>query len=1273
MGLGRDSPQGICSAPNAGTEEGATSTDTLKFNDADCLQPEPEQVLDDHQSVQPQHEQGSSLVNEVNSMTDQTPTTSPEEVSTDPLTPQRARGPERNDSKPPSNTQQGLATGIMSPNPDDSAAVDPPASVIREQVLLESQAAKGSPATEAGGYQQIITDDTTRSTLQPDAGGRHTRMTSTVDENLSKRQLIDELTNVVMERNPHGHLQYIVAPWFVEMLNLLEQPELRELHDEQARDGGRLSNIKLELPRQLHDLRSDARDYECAFDDSPDLDNEFPEIQSPIDDFLRKTRRNLHKLEGGGGTYQLDQQTLAWSWLGLTNNNPGYEKRREAGHRQRVSQPTDFEHAQASSGLVYKQTGYSRSLLQAFVTMSYLLSDDLHEEDARRVQLLLTRVVNEFAKTISRRRIVQKQLCSVNMDRRTAHQDDSPTKDVIPERQQAYYRNANDQINYRSADDQINYRSADDQIDYRSADDQIRGQRSENLNRKISSQKDLPIHAKQKRDSGGFGANPLAAAAARRVRLEPEPKHAEARPTTEKEVREALHKLQRLMQHPPRGRAATAASASTPAQRKDQLDAYVNATEAILRSNVKGCSPIPMATQPIRGRAPALQPQPQEVGGRHDLDTYRGTTRRSPEPTPQRATPMGHAELPAGAEYHQDRIYHNAMGGGGGTNPNGGNGSAGSGSSFGSDRRDNPHAAHSEHERGGTRDSENPSRPGLPEIRETNQSIRYDNPQDPDGDGPEESARTYHRAMGGDETPGGERGLNARAKDLAQLAETLDKLYAQQTSLLDNVRNKVCNTTIQQIKAELGACTDAAAPRANDDEATLAHIGKKIKSLCDLRRQTLDAVGRILNDEYQIAVDHTSRQKTLSSADTRIYKLPPALTGAASNHVANDLMAQIMSVLSAHWIQTWAIYPVIHRMFYDVNGKLQRWKPTDMKDVLSNAEHSMLIKYPHMRHVFRAQSVTLYDWLTMRDRDAVEQTHETFQQPNADDTGVVRARSAPQDAVSTLYWWTIKHFRKSFQGKDRLMDLFNFASSLFHQGSIIAAVKKIRKYLPAARRLKLKLHYHRTIARMATAVQNRHNAFVTIMEKWINCSSRIDPYDCLGHIDQLLSEIEYKASTLHDKVPLAYSNADSVAARATFDGFEKQYERTGAGGRESQNKAIKNVKYDTSRGRQPSRNRNAKGGAHNNNAQQRGRAGNGGARPKHRAQANAASSTTSSTCCAKGCTTELPASMVAALVRSDVLTGTALCRDCFGKMLNGSSGKCTLKNGKVREKNSASS
>ena len=329
-----------------------------------------------------------------------------------------------------------------------------------------------------------------------------------------------------------------------------------------------------------------------------------------------------------------------------------------------------------------------------------------------------------------------------------------------------------------------------------------------------------------------------------------------------------------------------------------------------------------------------------------------------------------------------------------------------------------------------------------------------------------------------------------------------------------------------------------------DHHLALEAASEQLRNLKAVVDQIYLAIITHLHQAYGVPLESRSSEKNLANIDPKIFDFPKGVRGKPDPVVADKLMQALTALLHSHVRQCWAIIPVFHRLFEDDEG-VTRWQPTAV-EFLQNAG-GMLETFHNLYGYYVSQNCAVYDLLSERDYPTMQSTHEQMRTTATDDSLVIINKSSKGDGASSVSWLVARHYQFGFASRDKLLDLFNYMSALFVDGSIVAAVKKVRTYLPMARQLKLRLVYHRTIGKCALIIQQRHNSYTIEMSFWVRCPSGVDPHNCMGAMDEWLSIVENQAIELGDKLPAAHVR-DNANSRAAFANFAKSINVSGGDG-----------------------------------------------------------------------------------------------------------------------------
>ena len=134
-----------------------------------------------------------------------------------------------------------------------------------------------------------------------------------------------------------------------------------------------------------------------------------------------------------------------------------------------------------------------------------------------------------------------------------------------------------------------------------------------------------------------------------------------------------------------------------------------------------------------------------------------------------------------------------------------------------------------------------------------------------------------------------------------------------------------------------------------------------------------------------------------------------------------------------------------------------------------------------MTKIFKLQNRVLFSILEQHHFNAVQRTFNSMV-TGLNDNESVNSQASDGDGVGVISHWLQYHMQQSHVEKMKLVDVFNWAYGLFGSGDVTKSVITLRKYIPSARRLHIKLSWHRVIYQSAMVLSERHVAFITKMK-----------------------------------------------------------------------------------------------------------------------------------------------------------------------------------------------
>ena len=269
-----------------------------------------------------------------------------------------------------------------------------------------------------------------------------------------------------------------------------------------------------------------------------------------------------------------------------------------------------------------------------------------------------------------------------------------------------------------------------------------------------------------------------------------------------------------------------------------------------------------------------------------------------------------------------------------------------------------------------------------------------------------------------------------------------------------------------------------------------------------------------------------------------------------------------------------------------------------------------------------------------------------------------------------VYYLVAKHMRFRFMSRRKLQTISLFMSNHFGRGPIPAAITKIRKYLSLARIMRIKIPYSLTIAASAAVIQTRGPSYIFPMQKFLLPPKWLpDPDDALSAVGLFLGDVEHTC-TLHggqhgiidadtqvlQRGRIAWSRLateiqatgiESVDQDRPGEYFTPEDDCTDIDDKE--NAASANFAAKTNKFQKPK---------YHQQKSSRPQRDRGGKSEKH--------ALSDYVCQEEKCSQKLHRGMIDSLRKQGIPLSTAICRDCFRKMLK--FGHIGLKNKQRRHK-----
>ena len=291
----------------------------------------------------------------------------------------------------------------------------------------------------------------------------------------------------------------------------------------------------------------------------------------------------------------------------------------------------------------------------------------------------------------------------------------------------------------------------------------------------------------------------------------------------------------------------------------------------------------------------------------------------------------------------------------------------------------------------------------------------------------------------------------------------------------------------------------------SESHNVITNCSSLIKALDVTEAGIYRSIKLLLESVYQTFIENTKATSTYGQIKLADFKLPPSILGKEDPLKAAELITVLRLVIHGHPAQSWAIIPVLERLFSWKPGQT-RWVPTRMKDI--EDEDSMLRDYPSLRPFYINQSKEMYELIFKKSRDMVARSLDMLKTQQVDTQVTHETMSEKNDGPTTIAWWLHYHTAHDMDLDDEYVDSFNYMWAWFKSMNLPKVTERVRKELPRARRMNLQLKYSRTIAKWANEVLGRGPRFHGPMTTWLTCPDRKNLTDALCYVSQFLGDVD---------------------------------------------------------------------------------------------------------------------------------------------------------------------
>ena len=231
-------------------------------------------------------------------------------------------------------------------------------------------------------------------------------------------------------------------------------------------------------------------------------------------------------------------------------------------------------------------------------------------------------------------------------------------------------------------------------------------------------------------------------------------------------------------------------------------------------------------------------------------------------------------------------------------------------------------------------------------------------------------------------------------------------------------------------------------------------------------------------------------------------------------------------IMHSYPMQIWSLLPILERLFSDYSENNIHWQPMKLEDPTWT--------WDGLSRIFTLQNRVLFSILEQHHFNAVQRTFNSMV-TGLNDNESISSQASDGDGVGVISHWLHYHMQQSHIEKMKIVDVFNWAYGLFGTGNVTKSVATLRKYIPSARRLHLKLSWHRVIYQSAMVLSERHVAFIHEMERFKKVEPQYED-NALPLIDGFLSRVQRVADSITQILPRSTSR-DINYAKATFHSF----------------------------------------------------------------------------------------------------------------------------------------
>ena len=145
----------------------------------------------------------------------------------------------------------------------------------------------------------------------------------------------------------------------------------------------------------------------------------------------------------------------------------------------------------------------------------------------------------------------------------------------------------------------------------------------------------------------------------------------------------------------------------------------------------------------------------------------------------------------------------------------------------------------------------------------------------------------------------------------------------------------------------------------------------------------------------------------------------------------------------------------------------------------------MLLAWPSLQSYYIHQSKALYDMIHKKYSASAKATLDKFMTSNNSTNEITSSMLEIGDGISTMAWVLHKHIAHNSNDRISSMDSLNCMWTMFHIGNLERACQVVRRELPRAREMNIKVEYERTIQLMTSDIFQRHERFQKPMDPWL--------------------------------------------------------------------------------------------------------------------------------------------------------------------------------------------